>query len=369
MFESNRVPPVPEVYTAEEVARAARVPDQHVRDLVRSGQIPTSRGFIAEDTAVRLVRVLTGRAPASTRDRSPLTLLVEARRRNGLGLASSTFLHATLVLALVLIPTLGWLSANDTEALVRKDEPVRLVFLTTPGPGGGGGGGGIKMPAPPPPAEREPPKPEPEKVSSPVPPVRRVATPPRLIRPRRPLVVEAPPAPPPDIEPPSFDLSHAIQAPVVPMPANKIDRLGLPMLATPTLADSLGPGTGGGVGSGQGLGLGEGLGGGIGPGFGGGTGGGPFRLGSGIEPPTLAREIRPDYTTEARRQGIEGDVVLEIVVRADGRVGNVQIVRSLGAGLSQKAVDAVRQWRFDPARRYGSPVDVVVTVSVEFSLR
>jgi TonB family protein len=367
MLEALRVSPVPEVYSAEEVAHAARVPDHHVRDLVNSGQIPSVDGFIAQDDAIRLVRLLTGRASATSRDRSPLTLVVETRRRNGMGLASSTLLHATLVLALILIPTLGWLSANDTEALVQRDEPVRLVFLTAPGPGGGGGGGGMRMPAPPPPAERKPPTPEPEEVSSPVPPVRPVPAPPRPTPPRRPPVVEPTPTPPPDPEPPT--LSHAIQAPVVPVPANQIDRLGLPTLATPSLVDSLGPGTGGGIGSGQGLGLGEGIGGGIGPGFGGGTGGGLFQPGTGIEPPTVIREVRPDYTTEARRQEIEGDVVLEIVVRADGRVGNVEVVRSLGAGLSQKAVDAVRQWRFDPARRYGSPVDVIVTVSVEFSLR
>ena len=367
MFDSPRVPPVPEVYSAEEVARAARVPDQHVRDLVGSGQISTNSGFIAQDTAVRLVQILSGRLPATAGDRSPLTLVVEKQRRNGLGLASSSVLHATLVLALILIPTLGWLNANDTEAVVEKDDPIRLVFLATPGPGGGGGGGGMKMPTPPPPAERKAPKPEPVKIASPVPPVRRIATPPRPTPPRRPVV--EPEIALPDPEPPSFALSHTIQAPVVPITSNEIDRLGLPTLDTPTLADSLGSGTGGGIGSGQGLGLGEGIEGGIGAGFGGGTGGGPFQPGSGIEPPSLVREVRPDYTTEARRNAIEGDVVLEIVVRSDGRVGNVEVLQGLGAGLSQKAVDAVRLWRFEPARRYGSPVDVIVTVSVEFSLR
>jgi TonB family protein len=66
---------------------------------------------------------------------------------------------------------------------------------------------------------------------------------------------------------------------------------------------------------------------------------------------------------------VEGDVVLEIVVQRDGTVGNVRTLRSLGAGLDQKAADAVRQWRFNPARRQGVPVDVVVQVSVEFKLR
>jgi len=62
-------------------------------------------------------------------------------------------------------------------------------------------------------------------------------------------------------------------------------------------------------------------------------------------------------------------VLLEIVVRQDGSVGNVRVTRSLGAGLEQKAIEAVRQWRFGPARRQGQAVDVVVEVSVEFKLR
>jgi protein TonB len=150
--------------------------------------------------------------------------------------------------------------------------------------------------------------------------------------------------------------------------ADPLETMGLPIEGPPS-APSRGPGAGGGVGSGSGQGLGEGSGGGIGPGSGGGTGGGPYQPGAGIDPPTLVKEIRPAYTDAARRQAIEGDVVLEIVVRADGSVGNVRVRRSLGAGLEQKAIDAVRQWRFTPAKRHGAPVDVVVDVSVEFKLR
>ena len=159
-----------------------------------------------------------------------------------------------------------------------------------------------------------------------------------------------------------------VQAPVVPIPTDPVDMPGL-MASRNTAAPSAGPGTGGGTGTGAGTGLGEGKGAGIGPGQGGGTGGGPYRPGTGIQPPTLIREVKPAYTDEARRRGIEGDVVLEIVVRRDGAVGDVQVRRSLGAGLEQRAIDAVRQWRFGPARREGTPVDVVVEVSVEFKLR
>ena len=92
-------------------------------------------------------------------------------------------------------------------------------------------------------------------------------------------------------------------------------------------------------------------------------------LGSGIAAPSLVREVKPQYTEDARRLGVEGDVVLEIVVRSDGSVGQVSIIQRLGSGLDQRAVDAVRQWRFTPARRYGTPVDVLVEVAVEFKLR
>ena len=107
----------------------------------------------------------------------------------------------------------------------------------------------------------------------------------------------------------------------------------------------------------------------MGAGSGGGTGGGPFRPGSGIEPPRVLREVKADYTEQARRQGIAGEVVLEVLVRRDGSVAEVKVVRGLPGGLNERASDAVRQWRFAPARRFGRPVDVTVEVAVEFRLR
>ena len=159
-----------------------------------------------------------------------------------------------------------------------------------------------------------------------------------------------------------------VSAPIVQAPAEDRDRAGVLQQAR-SEAESRGPGVGGGVGSGKGTGIGEGDGSGVGPGSGGGTGGGPYRPGSGIEAPRLLREVRADYTDEARRRSVEGEVVLEIIVRRDGSVGDVKILKRLGAGLDDRAVQAVRQWRFTPARRLGSPVDVVVEVAVEFKLR
>jgi TonB family protein len=284
------------------------------------------------------------------------------------------------MLALLLtMASLGLLNSVDTEQMVVNPTPVRLVFLMSPGPGGGGGGGGLKMPTPPPPAQRKAPKVE-IKPKSPVPPVKKVAAPPPPVPRPTPTPTPRPvPTPPPvelpkietpkaTPEPPRFMPTQAVQAPVVPQAADKVDAPGT-LAPAPPGPPSNGPGTGGGVGSGSGNGIGEGRGGGIGPGWGGGTGGGPYQPGSGVAPPVLLREVRPGYTDEARRRSIEGDVLLEIVVRQDGSVGNVRVTRTLGAGLEQKAIDAVRQWRFGPARREGQPVDVVVEVSVEFKLR
>jgi TonB family protein len=83
----------------------------------------------------------------------------------------------------------------------------------------------------------------------------------------------------------------------------------------------------------------------------------------------LRQEVKPLYTDEARKRSIEGDVVLEIVVKQDGTVGAVKVLRALGAGLDQRAIEAVKQWRFGPAMRQGVAVDVVVEVAVGFKLR
>jgi TonB family protein len=299
----------------------------------------------------------------------------DSHRRAGRGLAAAGFLHFLGVAVMLLLASLGLLSANDTEQELKDPTPVRLVYLMTPGPGGGGGGGGLKNPLPPPPAARKavlkvvrkPSSPVPRVRPRPAPPAPPVPPPPRPEPPKiEPLIVETPK--PPEPKPPE---PQAVKAPVVPVPTDLYDAIGKleQRQSGPPSPPSQGPGTGGGVGSGSGVGVGEGSGGGIGPGTGGGTGGGPYQPGAGIDPPTVVREVRPTYTDEARRQAIEGDVLLEIVVRRDGSVGNVRVRRTLGAGLEQRAIDAVRQWRFSPAKKGGVPVDVVVDVAVEFKLR
>ncbi len=339
-----------ELYTIREIAAAADVPVELAEHLADSEQILVVDGRVRQADAVALVRRLRS-APGG---REPLSPLPESRRRGGLPLAASGTLHGAAIALFVIASSLGLLKATDTETEIKDKTPVRMVFLMTPGPGGGGGGGGLKIPAPPPRAERK--APVVKKVSSPVPPPRPYRPPPR------PVTRETPPPTRPPERPP-------VVAPVVPDPGDAKEVIGV-MDAPPLPAPpSPGPGAGGGVGSGQGSGIGEGDGAGIGAGSGGGTGGGPFRPGSGIEPPQLLREVRPSYTEEARKRAVEGDVVLEIVVRRDGTVGDVRVLRALGSGLDQRAIAAVRQWRFSPARRLGSAVDVLVEVAVGFSLR
>ncbi len=370
-------PSYDEVFSLEEVARAAHVPLVQLQGWLHTSAVPAATRFLNRADAIRAVRQLRER-PVDEADavRAPLTLLPAKRRKTGAALVISLVIHGAFLALLLTLASLGFFNAVDTEQLVTNPVPIRLVFLTTPGPGGGGGGGGLVMPQPPPPAERKAPPRIEKKIASPVPPPKRTPAPPPPVPPPlqhidpTPVPVVVPPieTPRPTPTPQPVPPPQAVQAPVVPIATGTQDRAGTPGPAPPGPASN-GPGTGGGVGSGAGVGIGEGQGGGIGPGSGGGTGGGPFQPGSGVSPPVLLREVRPGYTDEARKRAIEGDVVLEIVVRQDGSVGNVRVTRSLGAGLEQKAIDAVRQWKFGPAKRQGAPVDVVVEVSVEFKLR
>ena len=347
----NEVSQLPHVYSAGEIARAAGVRVRDVRDLVAAGTIEPIGRFFAADAAVLAVRTLRGIAEP---DRTMFRPASGLRRQPGVPIALSGTLHAAFAAGFVLL-TLG-MAKPDARVAPEDRKEMRLVFLVSPGPGGGGGGGGHREPAPPPPAERK----GVAALRSPIP--ARRPPPPRVEPPPVPRPIEPPPV---KVEPPP------VAAPVVVAAADPRDLAGVPWRKDPPVqeSDSHGPGAGGGTGSGQGTGLGDGNGAGIGPGSGGGTGGGPYRPGAGITAPAILREVKPDYTEEGRRRQVEGDVVLEIVVRSDGSVGSVKLRQGLGAGLDQRAIDAVRQWRFSPAKRYGVPVDVMVEVAMEFKLR
>jgi protein TonB len=131
---------------------------------------------------------------------------------------------------------------------------------------------------------------------------------------------------------------------------------------------SSGPGAGGGIGTGSGGGVGSGRGPGVGPGSGGGMGGGVFRVGGGVSAPQLLHRVDPEYSEEARKAKHQGTVELYVEVEPDGRAHRIQVRRSLGLGLDEKAVEAVRQWTFRPAMKDGRPVTVGALVTVHFRL-
>jgi TonB family protein len=144
--------------------------------------------------------------------------------------------------------------------------------------------------------------------------------------------------------------------------------LGDPKSVIPSGPASNGTGMGGGIGSGSGGGIGSGTGPGVGPGYGGGMGGGVFRVGGGVSAPRVLSSPSPDYSEEARKNKYQGVVVLMLIVDSNGKPRDVRVARSLGMGLDQKAIEAVRTWRFSPAMKDGSPVAVQMAVEVNFRL-
>ena len=151
-----------------------------------------------------------------------------------------------------------------------------------------------------------------------------------------------------------------------PLDADATFLTGLPD-APLSLSFSQGPGFGEGVGDGIGTGNGSGTGPGVGPGSGGGLGGGAYRLRNGVIPPTLLKQIKPNYTAEALRRRIQGTVAIEAIVGRDGIPLAIRITRSLDpGGLDEEAIQAVLEWRFTPGRLGGAPVDVLVTILLDF---
>jgi protein TonB len=131
---------------------------------------------------------------------------------------------------------------------------------------------------------------------------------------------------------------------------------------------SNGPGVAGGIGGNTGDGVGNGKGPGRGPGSGGGCCGDLYSIGNGVSIPRAIYAPEPEFSEEARRMKFQGEVTLLATIGADGRTRNLTVVRSLGMGLDEKAIEAVRTWRFDPARKDGRPVAVQMNIVVIFHL-
>ncbi len=272
-------------------------------------------------------------------------LLERQPRRMGFAVGGSAVVQVVMFVLLILASRYKP-AAVPVFALLPENPSKDIIWLSEPGPGGGGGGGGNKMKEPPRKAEL----PGKDKITVPVekaPKLEPVQTK------TEPPVIEQLNIPAKTLASAVDSLPGAIEAPPGP----------------PTV--SQGSGSGGGAGTGTGSGIGPGTGSGLGPGSGGGTGGGVYRPGNGVTLPVVLREKKPQYTSDAMRAKVQGTVLLECVVKPDGSVGDVKVVRSLDStfGLDLEAMKAARDWRFRPGMRQGEPVAVLVTIELTFTLR
>ncbi|MGA2858196.1 MAG: energy transducer TonB [Candidatus Sulfotelmatobacter sp.] len=154
--------------------------------------------------------------------------------------------------------------------------------------------------------------------------------------------------------------------PQVQLASNNMPNLGDPMAHV--VLPSNGTGSGGGIGTGSGGGVGSGKGPGFGPGEGGGVGGGIFHVGGGTSAPIPIYKPEPEFSEEARKAKYQGTCTLGMIVGVDGRPRNIRVLSSLGMGLDEKAIEAVKNWKFEPAMRDGHPVNVEIAVEVDFHL-
>jgi TonB family protein len=257
--------------------------------------------------------------------------------------AISFGVHLVVGILLVVPLFTGVSRLPGTETTVQLFEPLILDLPPLDeNVSGGGGGGGLEMETPP--SLGELPEAADEQF--------------------------VPPAPPETINPnPVLVMAPSV---VVPQLADRPAPLDLAMIGAPDGIPgppSAGPGTGFGIGTGQGRGIGEGEGPGVGPGEGGGIGGDIFRIGGGVTAPIVISQVQPEYSEEARKARYEGVVVLEAIVHADGTIEIQRVVRGLGFGLDQKAIEALEQWKFRPGMMGGEAVSVAINIEVNFNLR
>jgi protein TonB len=184
--------------------------------------------------------------------------------------------------------------------------------------------------------------------------------------------IEKTPVTPPQVQtfekpkiamPSAIDVQKNIQLPDNPTMPNIGMKSGVNVVL------SNGSGSSGGMGSGSGGGLGSGNGNGYGPGTGGNAGGGYYHVGGGISAPVALNTVEAEFSDEARRAKYQGVVLIQMIVDAHGNPQNPRVIRPLGMGLDEKALEAVRQYRFKPAMKDGkTPVPVMITVEVNFRL-
>ncbi len=168
--------------------------------------------------------------------------------------------------------------------------------------------------------------------------------------------------PTPAIPQPKLPVVPTITAPV---PQIQADNYADPL--SKIMQNSGGPGTNG-FGSGSGGGIGSGNGDGYGPGSGHGIGGGVYQIGGDVSQPVPIYKPEPEYSEEARKAKYSGTVLLSLVIDEHGNTRDIHVIRPLGLGLDEKAIEAVARWRFRAAMKAGHPVAVQAQVEVNFRL-
>jgi periplasmic protein TonB len=256
------------------------------------------------------------------------------RRSN---MALSFALHVIMVLAV----GAGFVMVKSTLPRVDTRESVSVRLDPYPFPvgaieshGGGNGGAAEKTPASKGIAPRS---------------AREQLTPPIVVRNFQPIITAE---------------ATVIAPPELTFPRTR--QIGDPLSALSVVSN--GPGAGGGIGGNTGDGVGGGRGPGRGSGINGGCCDGPYAVGYGVSMPRAIYSPEPEFSEEARRMKHQGEVTLLATIGADGLPKNLTVVRSLGMGLDEKALEMVKTWRFDPARKDGRPVAVQMNIIVNFHL-
>lgn len=314
-------------------------PDLHLqRLLVAETQQPWLKGFVERMKEIvnppKLPPLEVTSKPVAVKDIWGLTA---GKRSQASGV--SFIVHVTVIGLLLVVGTNETVQekVKETVTLIAPDlapyQPPKKQTM------GGGGGGGDRSPTPP--AKGKLP---------------RIA--PKQFVPPQQVVVN---------EQPKLIMEPTLQI----QPDANLPKVNLPLLGDPTARigpPSNGTGSGAGIGSGSGGGIGPGRGTGYGPGEGGNVGGGVYRIGGGVSAPVLVSKIEPEYSEEARKAKFQGTVVLYVVVDEKGMPRDLKVVRPLGLGLDEKAIEAVMKWKFRPGYKDGKAVAVAATIEVNFRL-
>jgi periplasmic protein TonB len=172
----------------------------------------------------------------------------------------------------------------------------------------------------------------------------------------------------PVLDKPKLAIPSAINVqPNITLPDNpNLPNIGVKSSANVTLASN-GSGANG-MGSGSGGGMGPGNGNGYGPGTGGNTGGGLYKVGGGVTAPVALNDVEAEFSDEARRAKYQGICIVSLIVDAQGNPQNPRVTRALGMGLDEKALEAVRKYKFKPAMKGNQAVPVMISVEVNFRL-